>query len=92
MMSINFGAILFLENRLISRDSLTLRRIAKRGIIWNPIHNWKRKALFKRYENIIHMFVHSCWHLDVSHMHLQTTVRDPAFARLLCCCCWKPYQ
>ena len=88
-LSIDFAAVIFLKNRLVSQNSIPLRRIVKRGTKSNPIHNLKTKMWFKDIE-ISHNFVHSCWHLDVSYVYVQTAVGDRAFARSLCCCCSKP--
>ena len=82
---IDFGAALFVENCVVLRKSTTLRRFVQRGTKSNPIHDLKTKTLFKRYRNIIHNFVHRCWHLNVSYVHLHTAVRDRAFPRSLYC-------
>ena len=85
----NFGTVRFLVNCLVSQNLTTLCRITKRGAKSNQVHNSKTKLLSKRYQNIIHNLVHSCWHLNVSCLHLQTAVLDRASARSLCSCCSK---
>ena len=47
---IDFTAVFFLQNRLVSENLTTLRRIVKRVTKWNRSHNWKTKALFKDIE------------------------------------------
>ena len=68
--------------------TLALHRSAEQQIKRNP--QFKDKNPVPRYPNIIHNFVHSYCHLDVSYICLQVAVRDSSFARLLCCCCSKP--
>ena len=82
----NFEAVLSLENPEIRQPCVgLLSRTPNRA---KP--KFEDKTPVQRYRNIIHNFVHSCWRLDVSYVHLRAAVRDRAFTRSLCCCCSKP--
>ena len=67
MLWFDLGTVLFLEHRKIPTNSIfcnILRRSTKKY----PIHKFEDNNPVPRYRSIIHHFLHSNWHLDVSYV------------------------